>query len=638
MDTGRHKKGYRKGRRAPGEFPISSGKPIFRGVTASRILIAALVIAATTLASASDAEQLVYLVQYVGSDYGAAVQGGRVIDEAEYRELTGLTKEVLDRYRGSARNDLVRFQEMIRARADGTAVRALSRDLASRLSTELGVVPYPSRPPDIERGGALFRDACAPCHGAVGGADGFAASSQTPRPTSFRESRMALYSPHQVYNAARFGVPGTAMPAFEGLEPDALWDVAFFVMTLRDGFDPTPPPELLPLTLPEIASKSDEDLLARLRAARPAASVSEPDYYRAQFGSVSQRSALPDDDGQAVAAKLQETFANVARATFPSVVGVSVYAPEAERRSPGEGWQEGSTEDRLYPGFRRSSTGSGFVVAADGDVLTCADVLEGAGHGDPVDVELAGNVHVRARVAGIEPTIRLALLKIEPPVPVRAGRVGDSDQLEIGHWAIAVGDPAGPERTFVPGTIEALPARECYQEHRTATLLQTSIAMERGGFGGPLVDIRGRIVGLTIPAASVAVDPDGRLPARALPINLVMTIYHALKVKESEHSPWLGISVLEMSAAVRARLKSPPLTGLFIDDVFKPSPAASADVRVGDVLTKMDDHPIVGVSDFQTWLYLLGIDAPVTLELQRGGTTVRKPVKIAERPPSATTR
>jgi S1-C subfamily serine protease len=80
------------------------------------------------------------------------------------------------------------------------------------------------------------------------------------------------------------------------------------------------------------------------------------------------------------------------------------------------------------------------------------------------------------------------------------------------------------------------------------------------------------------------------------------------------------------------------LTGIYIDDVFEPSPASQIGIRTGDILTKMEDHPILGVPDFQTWLYLLGIDARVTLEIVRDGKTLRKAVTIQQRPESARTR
>jgi serine protease Do len=229
------------------------------------------------------------------------------------------------------------------------------------------------------------------------------------------------------------------------------------------------------------------------------------------------------------------------------------------------------------------------------------------------------------------------VLRIVPPVPVRTVPIGDSDTVRVGHWAIAVGDPPGPEKSFAPGTIAGRPERECYQEHRTSTLLQASASMDPAGFGGPLVNIHGEVVGVTIPGGGAAAAA-GNLPVSALPIDLAMTIYRALKVKESEQSPWIGISVAELSAQLRGRLKSSPLTGIYIDDVFEPSPASQIGIRTGDILTKMDDHPILGVSDFQTWLYLLGIDSRVTLEIVRDGKTLRKAVTIQQRPESARTR
>jgi serine protease Do len=617
------------------------------------VLLSALVLTAAA-GRGSRPDELVFRLQYVGSDYGAAVQGGRVVDAAEYEELLALSKQSVERYaelrpHGPARADLLRLGDLIGARASWETVRSLSRNLASRIGDELDVVPFPMESPDLESGRELYRESCAPCHGVVGAGDGWAAPSMSPRPTSFREPLMAMRSPHEVYGSASFGNPGTAMPAYgEGLQPRELWDIAFFVMTLRDGFDATPPVEIVPLSLKEIAAQSDEELLKRLRTSRPGAQARELDYYRSGFrrtgGAVASARSAPADDGASVAETLERTFAHVAEGVFPTVVGVSVYEKTGEpgSGSPREGWTVGDPEDSLYPGYRRVTSGTGFLVAADGDVLTFAGAMTRPGSSrasDLIDVELPGNIHCRARLIGLEPTIDLAVLGIVPPVPVRAAVLGDSDTVRIGHWAIAVGDPPGPEKYFVPGTIGARPERECYQEHRTKTLLQSSAAMETGGFGGPLVNIRGEVIGLTIPgdAGAAPIAPGGR-PVNALPINLAMTIYRALKVKESERSPWIGISVLELGAALRARIKSPPLTGIYIDDVFDLSPASRAGIRVGDVLTKMDEQPILGVSDFQSWLYLLGIDRSVTLEIVRGGAKLRKQLTIEARPGSALTR
>jgi serine protease Do len=612
-----------------------------------------------TNADASTPEELVYALQYIGTDYGVAVRDGRVLDSAEYDEVLGLSDRSVGMYsslrpQGSAARDLDRLRGLIRSRSGWAPVRSLSQDLVRRLTDELDVVPYPAATPNLEAGRELYRVNCAPCHGPVGGGDGPSSGGMTPKPTSFRGPATSLLSPHHVVNAARFGVPGTAMPAWgDGLPAQDLWDVAFFVMTMRDGFEPNPPVEVVPLSLSEIASLSDEELLHRLRVSRPGASISELDFYRAGFlraaPAVDRGGSAPGEDGLGVAESLERAFGKAAEKVFPSVVGISVYdrdvatASGRDAEPSAAGWRAGGADERIYPGFHVVRSGSGFIVSGDGDILTSAELLAGEGlaaNDRVVDVELPGNVHCRSRLVGREPTIDLAVLKIASPVPVRPAMIGDSDDVRVGQWAIAVGDPPGAERIFSPGTIAARPERECYQEHRTSTLLQASMVIDPAGFGGPLVSIHGLVVGLTTSGHSVVAPSIGicNRTVTALPINLAMTIYRALKVKESELSPWLGFSVLELNAGLRTRLRSAPPTGIYIDDVFEPSPASRAGVLVGDVLTRMDDHPILGVSDFQTWLYLLGIDATVTLEIVRDGKPLRKRIRIEQRPAAASTK
>jgi S1-C subfamily serine protease/mono/diheme cytochrome c family protein len=546
------------------------------------IIAAALI--TTAAATSIPPEEIVFYLQYIGSDYGGAVQSGTVVAEDEYREVSLFAEEALRGYsslrpNGPARSDLVRIGNLINARAPWDAVRALARELTSRIADELDVVPYPLETPDLESGRALYREGCAPCHGAVGGGDGWAAPGMIPQPNSFREPLMALRSPHEVFNAAKFGIAGTAMPSYQdGVLPRDLWDIAFFVMTLRDGFDPNLPVEVVPLSLKEVASQSDEELLRRLRVSRPGAQAREIDYYRSRFRRSGAHeagvAAAPADSATEVAEVLERTFARVAEGIFPSVVGVSAYERStkgASSRSAASSadWTVGDPEDRLYPGFVRTASGTGFLVTADGDILTSADVVRRAvavPNDSLIDVELAGNLHCRARIIGLEPTIDLAVLGIVPPLPVRPVSIGDSDGVRIGHWAIAVGDPPGPEQSFVPGTISARPERECYQEHRTKTLIQSSAVMETGGFGGPLVTIRGDVVGLTIPGEAGAGSPGSeRRPVDALPINLAMTIYRALKVKESERSP----VDRDLGARARRRAARPDQVGLADGDLHR---------------------------------------------------------------------
>ena len=347
----------------------------------------------------------------------------------------------------------------------------------------------------------------------------------------------------------------------------------------------------------------------------------------------------------AAAVQLQDAFSVVAERVLPSVVAIAVYArdPAAltpdDPAAPEQRWREAGEGERRYPGYRRIGGGSGVLVDASGYALTCHHVLADADTGAPaelIDVELHGGLHVRARLIGSEPTVDLAVIKVEWPQPLVPARIGDSDEARVGHWAIALGDPGGVERTFAAGTIAARPERDCYQEQRSRALLQTAVTLHPEAYGGPLVDIRGRVIGINT-RRSTFVEDGADLPGSeyAIPVNLAMTLYQALRTAESRRSPWLGISVLPLNREIRRRLAAAPRTGVYIDDVFDPSPAARAGLEVGDVLISMDGERLLAVQDFQKWLYLHGIGRTIELEVSRDGETLRREATIEQRPAAA---
>ena len=236
----------------------------------------------------SAASELVFLLQYIGSDYGVAVADGRVVDENEYVEMRDFSARAAELYRDlsdrpAIRIELERLQQRIQSLAPWEEVRSLCRALVPRIVDELEVPCAPDQAPDVERGRRLYVEDCLPCHGVYGGGDGRASAGMVPAPTSFRDARANLISPHQMWNATLQGIPGTAMPAYAGaLSPQEAWDVAFFLLTLREGFDPRAPADYVPLSMIDLATRSNEELLAQLRTSRPQTGLREVDYYRDQ--------------------------------------------------------------------------------------------------------------------------------------------------------------------------------------------------------------------------------------------------------------------------------------------------------------------------------------------------------------------
>jgi serine protease Do len=366
-----------------------------------------------------------------------------------------------------------------------------------------------------------------------------------------------------------------------------------------------------------------------------------------------------DDAGLAVALQLQDTFARIAARAQPSVVGVTSFVEDpawtleqltVER---GSKWIQAHAEELQFSGYRKLRAGSGFLVSDDGYLLSANHLVrDDVGEVVPVvSVELRDGRHMKARVVGSEPTIDLAVLQLtELTDPAERAVVplplGDSAQAQVGHWVIAVGDPPGAEVTYAVGTLAARPERQCYQEDLSRTLFQTSLYVSPASYGGPVLDIQGRAIGMTIPR------PDGGLdlaagaergPAFALPLDLALTLFEALKVVESNRSPWVGISVLELSSARRLlaherTMPAFPDAGVYIDAVYEPSPASRAGIRPGDFLVGMGIKRVRSVADFQKALYLAGIGAPIELELWRAGKAVKQTVPIEVRPAAAVTR
>ena len=553
---------------------------------------------------AREAEQIVFLLQYIGSDYGVAVHEGQIIHEGEYQEVLNFAGIARERYVATfgsrAETETVEGLEELRRRIDERQpwerVRALVSQLVDALVEQGGLQTTPGQSPDLAHGRELYASDCAPCHGTTGDGEGWAAVSQDPPPTSFRDPmRMSVVSPHQIHGAIKFGIEGTSMPSYEGAYTSAeRWSLAHFVASLAGPSVVTTPP----------ASSAGTGLAAVL--------------------------------------ELEQAFARVAEAVSPAVVGVWVYTPDpvdsaAKPVAPGS-WQEADALVRSYPGYRRTRTGSGFFVSEDGYLITCAHLLSEDAALPPdmiIEVETRSNLRFRAHLVGLEPSVNLALLKTEAPVRMQPVELEDSDAGRVGQWAIALGDPPGVERTFAPGTISARPERDCYQASRSSTLFQTSIRIGPESYCGPLVNIHGRTVAMAVPASDFTI---GSGTVYGLPSNLVRTLYGALKQTASRHSPWLGIAVLNIDRGLRQRVGRLPSAGVYIEDVFTPSPASAAGVRVGDVLVAMDGNRLFAVQDFQRWLYLLGIGRTIRLELVRDGQALERTVTIEQRPSGAVPR
>ena len=352
---------------------------------------------------------------------------------------------------------------------------------------------------------------------------------------------------------------------------------------------------------------------------------------------------------------VQRDFVAITKQVMPSIVCVRTFVRDLPAAAtptggapptPAVGWITETSAEREYPGFHLHGSGSGFLVGDGSDVLTALQPLRVGAEGlaDVVEIEIATGQHILCEVVGIEPTLQLAVLHTavhlswdRPPMPPM--QFADSETMELGSWLLAFGDPVGPERFLGMGLLAAKPARDCYQELLSAMYMQATLAVHPGAFGGPLVDLDGKCVGM-LSRMELGGTPSPT-SAWALPSKILQGLYESIRAAGTLRSPWLGISVMSRAEIAKVRglaafqALPKPKHGILLENVFDPSPAFAAGLRPGDFLTHMQDVEIHAPVDFQRQLYLAGVDRKVTLRLWRDGTESTQELTIAARPPEA---
>ena len=358
----------------------------------------------------------------------------------------------------------------------------------------------------------------------------------------------------------------------------------------------------------------------------------------AQTAKAPTKAAAGTSDALTTMQRIEGVLEGLATRVSPSVVSVRRFVlddlwweSQMDARRVG-GWRVVVRRDLVHERHRPLRGASGFLLSADGYILTLRRAVVDPKTGEPapfVEVDVQAQPY-NAKVVSLEPTLDLAIIKIESPDPLPFLRFGDSGKSRPGHWAISFGDPDGAERTLIPGFVANSPARECYQDDMTATYMQTSQVAPDAAFGGPIVNLRGEVIGVSTPNPSSGADSLAKGSNFAMPSNIAGAIFQAMLMRESKESPWLGISVLAMNDTLRKKLG--PITGIYIDNVFDPSPASKIGIVVGDVLRAMDDKPIATVHDFQRILYELGAGSRVRLGIVRAGKRIELQATIERRP------
>jgi S1-C subfamily serine protease len=333
--------------------------------------------------------------------------------------------------------------------------------------------------------------------------------------------------------------------------------------------------------------------------------------------------------GRLLSAANPNFIADAAQKVGPAVVRIDSTRQVASRGLP----EEFSGDPRLRRFFggdsqRPSSrvqegTGSGFIVDANGLILTNAHVVDGA---DQVSVVLKDGRRLEGRVLGEDPVTDVAVVKVEATnLPTVA--LGNSEQLQPGEWAIAIGNPLGLDNTVTAGIISATGRSSAAigVGDRRVGFIQTDAAINPGNSGGPLLNERGEVVGM-----NTAIISGAQGLGFAVPINTAKRISDQLIATGKVDHPYLGIQMATITPDLKQKLNSDPNSpvsvnedkGIVIVQVVPDSPAARAGIRVGDVITRVDGKEATSAEVIQQAVEESKVGGNVDLEMRRNGQTV----------------
>ena len=352
---------------------------------------------------------------------------------------------------------------------------------------------------------------------------------------------------------------------------------------------------------------ADHVTLLPASAATPPAVVATP--LPPSVNTAASTAALPD-------------FSGLAEQYGPAVVNISVVqGTKTAARMPRSKMPD---EDELPPFFHNfpfqfnmphpgpmRGVGSGFIVTADGLILTNAHVVDDA---DEVTVKLTDKREFTAKVLGADKTTDIAVLRIDAK-NLPTVKIGNPADIKVGQWVVAIGSPYGFENTVTSGIVSA--KSRALPEDSYVPFIQTDAAVNPGNSGGPLFDLKGEVIGINSQIFSRSGGFQGL--AFAIPIDVAMQVKDQIVQTGHVSHGKLGITIQEVNQALASNfgLKSPG--GALVSSVEKGSPGAKAGLEPGDVILKFESKDISRSSDLPPMVASVKPGSKVTLDVWRNG-------------------
>jgi serine protease Do len=307
-----------------------------------------------------------------------------------------------------------------------------------------------------------------------------------------------------------------------------------------------------------------------------------------------------------------ESFAPLVKKEMPAVVNISTrQMVKVRQQSPFGDPQMDEFFYRFFGGKPqreqlRQSLGSGFIISADGYILTNNHVVDMA---RDIKVSLSDGRVLEAKLIGKSKEIDIALIKVEA-TDLPSVTLGDSDALEVGDWVVAIGNPFGLSQTVTAGIVSA--KGRVIGVGPYDDLIQTDAAINPGNSGGPLFNTSGDVVGI-----NTVIIATGQNLGFAIPITMVKAVLPSIKEKGKPDMGWLGVSAQAVTPDIAAAIGLQDPIGAIINGITKGSPADKAGLQRGDVIVELDGKKILDPSELPRMVAFGHIGKTVTLTVIR---------------------
>ena len=271
-------------------------------------------------------------------------------------------------------------------------------------------------------------------------------------------------------------------------------------------------------------------------------------------------------------------------------------------------------------GFEQRGVGSGFIMNREGYILTNNHVVEEA---DQIKVKLSNGKEYEGKVVGRDPKTDLALIKIEGSPDLQPLKLGNSEDLKVGSWVVAVGSPFGLEQTVTAGIVSA--KGRVIGSGPYDNFIQTDASINPGNSGGPLINLKGEVVGI-----NTAIVAEGQGIGFAIPVNMAKEIASQLQDKGHVTRGWLGVNIQEVTPELAKSFGLKESKGALVSQVVPNSPAEKAGIEQGDIILEFDGKEVSDSKELPRIVASTPVGQSVMVKISRNGKMTDRQVKLGE--------